>query len=158
MDMKKGILISLLFCSIVCVAQTSADYERRIDSLITKIDTLMQENNRLLARLDMDLSLKERYKMYKTENMYNLLKLDTRLGKVWMVQYGIKGSSEAMTIEIDDAILYGYSEQYGYNGRFELYPTNNTYNFIMLDTKTGYTYQVQWYINDANRRFVRPIY
>ena len=30
-----------------------------------------------------------RYKMYKTDNMYNLLKLDTATGVVWQVQYSV---------------------------------------------------------------------
>ena len=29
-------------------------------------------------------------------------------------------------------------------GRFELYPTENTFNFILLDKDFGTTYQVQW--------------
>ena len=38
-----------------------------------------------------------------------------------------------------------YKDPYGeYPGRFELYPTKNVYNFIMLDTATGSTWQVQW--------------
>jgi hypothetical protein len=32
-------------------------------------------------------------------------------------------------------------------GRFELYPTNNVYNFILLDTIFGDAYQVQWSTN-----------
>ena len=28
--------------------------------------------------------------------------------------------------------------------RFELYPTQNTFNFLKLDKKTGKIYQVQW--------------
>ena len=41
-------------------------------------------------------------------------------------------------------------------GRFTLYPTQNTYNFVMLDQLDGYTYQVQW-SGDWENRFVLPI-
>lgn len=30
------------------------------------------------------------------------------------------------------------------NGRFQLYPTNNDFNFIMVDVTNGESYQVQW--------------
>ena len=30
------------------------------------------------------------------------------------------------------------------NGRFKLYPTNNSYNFIMVDVIDGRSWQVQW--------------
>ena len=101
-------------------------------------------------------TLVPRYKIYKTENTYILLKLDTRLGQVWQVQYGMKDVAP-MTVQIDEAILGGFWESLGYNGRYELYSTNNMYNFILLDTKYGTTYQVQWYPNDENKNFVRLI-
>lgn len=42
------------------------------------------------------------------------------------------------------------------NGRFKLYPTDNMYNFIMLDVIDGDTYQVQWSIEE-DERIVMPI-
>ncbi|WP_223550544.1 hypothetical protein [Aestuariivivens sp. NBU2969] len=41
-------------------------------------------------------------------------------------------------------------------GRYKLYPTQNMYNFILLDVIDGYTYQVQWSI-DKDKRLVLPI-
>ena len=42
------------------------------------------------------------------------------------------------------------------NGRFELYPTKNMYNFVLIDTQRGFTYQVQW-STDPNSRFIMEI-
>lgn len=42
-------------------------------------------------------------------------------------------------------------EEEQYAGRFELYPTQNMYNFILLDTETGRTWQAQWSTNYSNR-------
>ena len=39
------------------------------------------------------------------------------------------------------------------NGRFKLYPTDNSYNFIMVDVINGNTYQVQWNTK-SKKRFV----
>ena len=39
------------------------------------------------------------------------------------------------------------------NGRFKLYPTDNMYNFIMVDVINGNTYQVQWNTK-SKKRFV----
>jgi len=93
-----------------------------------------------------------RYKMYQTTNIYNLLKLDTRLGQVWMVQYSLS-EADAIIAEVGKPVLNESSEKNGYNGRFELYSTENIYNFIMLDTYTGDMYQVQWNIY-PDKRFV----
>ena len=43
------------------------------------------------------------------------------------------------------------------NGRFKLYPTNNIFNFIMVDVIDGDTYQVQWNV-DKEKRLVRKFY
>jgi alpha-galactosidase len=43
------------------------------------------------------------------------------------------------------------------NGRFTLYPTENMYNFILLDQINGKTWQVQWN-NEVNKRFISRIY
>ena len=41
------------------------------------------------------------------------------------------------------------------NGRFKLYPTDNRYNFIMVDVINGRTWQVQWNIDDDKRLVYR---
>ena len=43
------------------------------------------------------------------------------------------------------------------NGRFKLYPTDNMYNFIMVDVEMGDTWQVQWSTKE-NERLVRKFY
>ena len=43
------------------------------------------------------------------------------------------------------------------NGRFELYPTGNMYNFIMVDVIDGRSWQVQW-SNEADNRLVLRFY
>lgn len=102
----------------------------------------MQETTKFLPR----------YKMYQTENIHILLKLDTKRGKVWMVQYGLNDTKSAV-IPVEYSYLVSASE--GWNGRFELYPTKNVYNFIMVDNYDGETYQVQWSISSSNRFILR---
>ena len=94
-----------------------------------------------------------RYKMYPTDNTRILLKLDSGTGKVWMVQYAT-GNEDGVSVPVDDSSLL-YSWETVRPGRFELYPTQNMYNFILLDTKYGYTYQVQWHQDKENRMRVR---
>ena len=45
-----------------------------------------------------------------------------------------------------------------YAGRFELYPTENMYTFILLDTYNGNTWQVQWSMEESKRGIVGLIY
>ncbi len=117
-----------------------------IDSLTIKyLDALYEKVSNLVPR----------YKMYQTENIYNLLKLDTATGRVWQVQYRL-GNSDSMTVSINDQSLISYWEKMD-SGRFELYPTKSTYQFILIDTQTGKTWQVQW-STTPSKRFIERIY
>ena len=101
-------------------------------------------------------SVKPRYKMYKTDNLYNLIELDTATGRLWQVQFGMNRSSSRMKVAIDDSsLLYDWEDIIP--GRFELYPTSNMYTFILLDTHRGWTYQVQWN-TEPSKRFRISIY
>lgn len=100
-------------------------------------------------------NLVPRYKMYKTENIYHLIKLDTATGRVWQVQYR-SGDVDSKTTVIDDySLLWSWEKEVA--GRFELYPTQNMYKFILVDTQDGRTWMIQWNI-DSDRRFRERIY
>lgn len=155
--MRKYLFGLLLFCFASCFAQesTSVDYERRVDSLLLRIDTLIQLNNQLLDHLDVDLSLKDRYKLYPTENLYTLLELDTKTGIIKQVQWGLESKDEG-TWYINSEDLNKWSGGYG-SGTFELYPTQNMYQFILIDQTDGRKWHVQWGIGDK-KRWIRRIY
>lgn len=61
-------------------------FKIRVDSLLKDIDSLIEINNVFLNNLNRIAASKERYKMFQTENIYNLIKLDTKTGKVEQVQ------------------------------------------------------------------------
>lgn len=94
----------------------------------------------------------ESYKLFPTNNIWTFIKLDTRNGKMWQVQYDVSGNNR-FEVELNTRDLtYGGADE---NGRFTLYPTNNTYNFILLDQKKGYVWQVQWSQNKEERLILR---
>ena len=118
---------------------------------IVKLDSLTMEY--IDAIYDQMVTSRPRYKMYSTQNINILLKLDTATGRVWMVQYGT-GDNIGLSVPVDDSSLL-YSWDTIQAGRFEMYPTQNMYNFILLDTQLGYTYQVQWHTKESSRMRVR---
>ncbi len=87
------------------------------------------------------------YKLYPTQNMWTFLKLDTRNGKIWQVQYSVKGDDYRFETCLNNLSLTTKE----INGRFELYPTQNMFNFILLDKVDGGVWQVQWSSEPANR-------
>jgi hypothetical protein len=93
------------------------------------------------------------YRLFATRNMYTFIKLNTRNGQMWQVQWGMESSYQYQTILSDIPRVNRDEEK---NGRFFLYPTTNIYNFILLDQIDGRTWQVQW-STKANDRLVDPI-
>ena len=166
-----------------------------------------------------------RYRLFATKNMYNFIKLDTRNGLMWQVQWSTKGSSyrfetvlnekkfaksvkeitelttedykedsaswedkkeewykkKSDTTLTEEDFLYKNEEELAYSnkalwletpleewikrnlqyepiersGRFFLYPTENIYNFILLDQIDGRAWQVQWNIEKSDRTVLR---
>lgn len=94
-----------------------------------------------------------RFKIYKTENNHIVLKLDTRTGKAWMTQFR-SGDTESAEVPISYSGLE--FEGNSWNGRFDMYPTNNMFKFIIVDTYTGKTYLLQWHFEE-NKRFIEEI-
>lgn len=95
----------------------------------------------------------ESFKLYPTTNMWTFLKLDTRNGRIWQVQWSLNDENRFETILSSTPQVWKDEE---INGRFILCPTTNNYNFIMLDQINGKVYQVQW-SQDPNNRWVIPI-
>lgn len=79
------------------------------------------------------------FRLFRTQNIYMLLKLDTRNGMIWEVQYGME-SAYRWIAPINLVPLADGKKL----GRFTLVPTLNIFNFLLLDQEDGRTWQVQW--------------
>ena len=89
-----------------------------------------------------------RFKLIPTKNMWIFIKLDTGNGRTWLVQFGTSEDNRLETALCDKPLVL---DPVPPAGRFELYPTENTYNFILLDKDFGTTYQVQWGVEYKDR-------
>ena len=79
---------------------------------MAQIDSLIRMNTAWIEQIETDLSLKHRYKLYPTENIYTLLLLDTKTGKVWQLVKGEEGGTlwQQMIVEnLNDTNKYTYS-------------------------------------------------
>lgn len=94
------------------------------------------------------------YQLFPTENVWTLLKLDTRNGVISIVHFSINDDSLRCEGVVNGFPLVREEDQKV--GRFTLYPTQNMYTFILLDKISGQTYQVQW-SPKAKERFILPI-
>lgn len=147
--MKKICLIFISFIAVVLNANGQTldsvkvatkpltDIQR--DSLLTNIG----QNVRIIADETTGLKNKVgRYIVYRTTNIYNSLKLDTASGRITALQIGINNDKSRFEYTVCNAIED--DPKWRIIGRYELYPTGNNFNFILIDTILGQAYQVQW--------------
>ena len=87
------------------------------------------------------------YRLFQTNNNWTFLKLDTRNGIITHVQYSVDG--DAFEYPLNSVPLAEGDD--AKPGRFFLYPTENTYNFILLDQIDGRVWQVQWSMDRYSR-------
>ena len=154
MKRQIAILIACLCCSVFgAKAQEADSLKTKVEYPTVKLDSLTMEYiDAIYERVGMSTP---RFKLFKTDNIYNLIKLDTATGRTWQIQYRTN-STDSMTVPIDDtSLLWNYEIEK--SGRFDLYPTSNMYTFILMDTETGRTWQVQW-STEASRRFRERIH
>jgi hypothetical protein len=93
------------------------------------------------------------FRLFPTQNMWTFIKLNTRTGQMWQVQFDVQGDNRYEVYLSLESLVTLDNEA---NDRFTLYPTQNIYTFILLDQHDGRTWQVQW-SPEAKNRAVIPI-
>ena len=141
--------VAVLLCSVTLSAQNYSGQEQDSTESIFNEETIQG-----LALLKTIMNDCPAYELYRTDNMWTFLKLETSTGKIWQVQYAV-GDGDAFQVVLNDISLAFDGMETA--GRFKLHPTDNIYNFLLLDTHTGSVWQAQWSQNPDNRGVI-PIY
>ena len=122
--MKKLTIIFYLFLIPLCVFaqnESSISHTKTVnDSTLIKIHAIVEDIDFRMHGLD-------RYKLYPTENIYNFLQLDTMTGKIEIVQWSLDDDKEGSATLNNEDLSLGTG-----CGTFELYPTKNIYQFLLL--------------------------
>lgn len=141
--------VAVLLCSVTLSAQDYSGQEQDSTESIFNEETIQG-----LALLKTIMNDCPAYELYRTDNMWTFLKLETSTGKIWQVQNAV-GDGNAFQVVLNDISLAFDGMETA--GRFKLHPTDNIYNFLLLDTHTGSVWQAQWSQNPDNRGVI-PIY
>lgn len=91
------------------------------------------------------------YRLFKTQNVWTFIKLDTRTGQMWQLHFDVQGESRGTLIINNNSLI---TDKDIVPGRFTLYPTSNIFTFILLDQIDGRTWQAQWAFEAENRGII----
>ena len=97
-----------------------------------------------------------KFRLYPTSNRFTYLRLNTTNGFIDIVQYSTTNAEDRMIypLSISPPLMSLFNN--GTLDRYTIYPTQNVYNFLLLDQVEGNTYQVQW-SQDSTMRGVEEI-
>ena len=123
--------------------------------LISIVSVAQSQTNKISPVQQKQLSDNAIYQLFQTKNYWTFIKLDTRNGKMWQVHFGVGDNKNTGELILNAEPLV--SEANEINGRFTLYPTENMYNFLLLDQITGIVVQAQWSSEAKNRGIVSVI-
>lgn len=143
----------------VCLCVLGFAQDNRETKILERIDTLLtqiQDDTEFLRyKYGKEQQIKE-YQLYSTQNMWNFLELNTSTGQIYQIQFSLK-SSERTYVTINAENLNVLDRKYiGYDtGRFELFPTQNMYTFLLLDKTLGSVWQVQWGFKNEDRFIIK---
>lgn len=145
--MKKCIVLLLLI--ITC----SSSYAQK-GSISSANDSIVERMSDALQFMKFKMNHYGRYKIYPTENIHILIKLDTATGIIKLIQWNLDSDKE-FEVYVNSEDFSGGGD-FSVTGRFELYPTKNMFQFILLDTAMGSTWHVQWG-TEADKMWIRRI-
>lgn len=125
--------------------------QSKLDSICNEVKQIAQ----MIARTRVDKAFDNRFKLYPTQNMFTFLQLDTSNGKIQQVQWNLDSDKEFSITLNDIDLTYGMFLG-NWSERFELYPTQNMFQFILLDKTSGSKWHVQWGMEES-KRWIRQI-
>lgn len=93
------------------------------------------------------------WRLFPTKNLFTFIELNTETGAMFRLQWGMS-DAQRFQVPLCGGCNQSKEAPQAQPGRFTLYPTENIFQFILLDQVTGSAWQVQW----ANKGMVTPIY
>lgn len=129
--MKRAVSSLFLFF-IVLFGYSQTPQIMDVDSVLLEVSSVLNRINKRIKNLD-------RYKIYPTENIYVNLMLNIETGQMYLIQWSLDEEKEGGFAINSEDLSYGTG-----CGTFELYPTQNMFQFILLDKILGGVWHVQW--------------
>ncbi len=98
-----------------------------------------------------------RFCLYDTQNIWTFIMLDTYTGKNWQVQFSVKGEDYRFATPINMFSLAYPKTTSNWTSRFQMFKTQNIWNFILLDSYNGRLWQFQYSTQDFDEKMIIPI-
>lgn len=96
-------------------------------------------NSKLLIEKEKEVD--NRFTLCNTQNSWNFLLLDNINGKIWQIDWDTRPNKSKISALNSSSLI---EEEKEIDNRFSLYPTENSWNFLLLDNINGKIWQIEW--------------
>lgn len=94
----------------------------------------------------------DRFKLIKTENIWNFILLDQFAGRLWQVQFSVKGEEYALSIPINLSYLSNTEVK-----KFEVRPLTSMFQFYLINEENGEMWKFQWSTQGDEYRWIKKM-
>lgn len=162
----KIIFFVVLCCPTIIFAQTYKFYKTqnyhnqlRLNTATGEVKQIQDDGGSwtICPGIERSSTRQDRFNLNETQNMWTFIMLDSYTGKTWQVQFSTKGEDYMFYVPINSYSLSYPESTDNWKNRFQLFPTQNMWNFILLDSFTGRLWQVQYSTKDLDNLMCIPI-
>lgn len=134
--MKKTVMIAalLLVCAGFMSAQTATASTTSSEPEIPLRLKLMDKMGRPSFN---------RYVLLPTSSSSLFYELDTVTGRIWIMEFGYRPKDRRKIAVNDEDLRMPFEKEEEIIGRFEMIPTNHSCFYLMIDGRTGRTWQIE---------------
>ena len=162
--MKSSLILLIIFCSLCSLvnAQT-VNYEfydtknihNKLRLNVKTGEVIQIQDDGITKTLQKSIepdSMTSRFKLIKTENMWNFILLDEFAGRLWQVQFTVQGDEYALSIPINPSYLSDTKVK-----KFEVQPLASMYQFYLINDENGEMWKFQWTTKGNEYRWIEKM-
>lgn len=94
-----------------------------------------------------------RFALYETQNMWTFIEVDTYTGRLWQVQFSVKGSDYMYALPINTKNLVISKNR----SVFTVQPMVSMYQFYLINEETGEMWKFQWSQKGPDYRWIEKM-
>ena len=93
--------------------------------------------------------ISNRFNLYKTQNMWTYILLDTFTGRLWQCQFSVRGDDYRGSWIINSRVL-SINER----SEFIIQPMTSMYQYLLINEETGERWRFQWSTRGNDYRWI----
>ncbi|MBQ9137392.1 MAG: hypothetical protein IJX65_02000 [Alistipes sp.] len=156
--MRNFILALALLVSTTATAQTFRFFQTdnihnqlRLNTKTGEVVQIQDDGQEFLVHPSTtpDNTISNRYSLYKTQNMWTYILLDSFNGKLWQCQYSVKGLEYISSWVINNQPLSSTN-----TAKFIVQPMTSMYQYYLINDETGSMWKFQWSTKGDDYRWI----